>query len=220
MNKELIFISDTHTKHSLITQQLLDLHSSYENSILIHSGDISYKGKLGEVMDFLQWFSGLPFKHKIMISGNHDFLFERESSLAKDILRDQFPNVTYLQDSGVEIDGLKIWGSPITPWFYDWAFNRFDSEINLHWDMIPEDTEVLITHGPPYKILDKIYSGLNVGCPSLSKRITNLPNLKIHAFGHIHEANGTHLEGNVIYVNSSIVNLDYEVSNHPILIKL
>jgi len=216
---QLIFISDTHTKHSSITNDLNVIYDQDPESILIHSGDVSYRGTLGEIKRFLTWFKDLPFKTKILIAGNHDFIFEDNPSLIKQMLFDEFPEIIYLEDCGFEVNGLKFWGSPVTPRFYDWAFNR-DENIQNHWDLIPEDVNVLITHGPPYMILDRTKSGLHVGCKLLSKRISELNDLKVHAFGHIHEANGTHWDKDVVYVNSSILNLEYEVKNSPIIIKL
>jgi Icc-related predicted phosphoesterase len=216
----LIFISDSHTQHDGLDETMEEFFNSYPEAILIHSGDISYKGRLDEVQSFLTWYSGLPFKHKIFIAGNHDFLFEDNPYIIKRMLKDEFPNLIYLEDSCTEILGLKFWGSPITPWFYNWAFNRVEEKISPHWDAIPDDTDVLITHGPPYGILDKTYSGLNVGCPFLLKKIKSLQNLKVHAFGHIHEDWGTALVDDKIFVNSSVVNLSYEIKNSPILIKL
>lgn len=192
--RELIFISDTHTKHCELTDFLNDIYHRNNDVIIVHSGDISYRGSLTEVLNFLTWVSDLPFEHKIMIAGNHDFIFEEQRPLIREILEKDFPSVTYLEDSGVEVMGLKFWGSPVTPRFFDWAFNR-DEDIQNHWDLIPLDTDVLITHGPPYKILDKTYRGLQVGCPRLAKKIQELTNLKIHVFGHIHESNGIETVG-------------------------
>jgi Icc-related predicted phosphoesterase len=219
MSKNLISISDTHTQHEKIQKNLLDLYDLYPDSILIHSGDISYRGKLSEIKPFLIWFSSLPFSHKILIAGNHDFLFEDNSALVKQILKDEFPGISYLENSGIEINEIKFWGSPVTPRFYDWAFNK-DEDIDEYWGLIPDDVNVLITHGPPYKILDQTERGLNVGCKFLANRIAKLPNLKVHVFGHIHEANGTYEKDGVVFVNASILDEDYEVKNSPILIKL
>lgn len=219
MIKNLILISDTHTKHEKIQKDLLDLYESYPDSILIHSGDVSYRGRLGEIKPFLSWFASLPFSYKILIAGNHDFLFDDNPSLAKQIIQDEFPGISYLEDSGIEIDGIKFWGSPVTPRFYDWAFNR-DEDISEHWDLIPDDVNVLITHGPPYKILDQTERGLNVGCKLLLDRISKLANLKVHVFGHIHEASGMLEKDGVTFVNASILDQDYKVKNFPILIKM
>jgi Icc-related predicted phosphoesterase len=217
---DLIFISDSHTHHAELNETLSDFFESYPEAIIVHTGDLSYKGRLGEVKNFLTWYSELPFKHKVFIAGNHDFLFEDNPSLIRRMLEDEFPNLTYLEDSGAEILGLKFWGSPVTPWFYNWAFNRHEHQIGNHWQAIPDDTDILITHGPPFGILDRTYNRVKAGCPLLLDRINSLDNLKIHAFGHIHEAWGTEVVNEKIFVNSSVVDLDYEVKNSPILIKL
>lgn len=214
----LIFISDTHTKHYEIDKQLREISETHPDAILVHAGDISYRGRVWEVEEFIEWYASLPFKNKIMIAGNHDFLFETEKEKASEILERLGQGIIYLNDSGAEVEGINFWGSPITPWFHNWAFNRVEEEIKNHWDLIPENTEVLITHGPPYLTLDTTKSGLRVGCPSLAKKISELPNLKIHVFGHIHEAAGIVEKDGVIYVNASTLDLYYEVKNSPIIL--
>jgi Icc-related predicted phosphoesterase len=214
----LVFISDTHTKHYEIDGQLREIHGSHPDAILIHAGDISYRGRVHEVEDFIEWYAALPFKHKIMIAGNHDFLFETEPDKCKEIIDRLGPDIIYLKDSGIELEGLKFWGSPITPWFHNWAFNRVADKINEHWDLIPTDINVLITHGPPYLTLDDTRSGLRVGCPVLSEKIKNLSELKAHVFGHIHEAQGIVEKDGVTYVNASILDLYYEVKNSPVIL--
>jgi Icc-related predicted phosphoesterase len=216
----LVFISDTHTKHREIDGQLREIHNNHPDAILIHAGDISYRGRLHEVEDFIEWYSSLPFKHKIMIAGNHDFLFETEPDKRKEIIDRLGPDIIYLEDSGIELEGLKFWGSPITPWFHNWAFNRVAEKINEHWDLIPTDINVLITHGPPYLTLDDTRSGLRVGCPGLSEKIKNLSELKAHVFGHIHEAQGIVEKDGVTYVNASILDLYYEVKNSPVILSI
>ncbi|MFN8395634.1 MAG: metallophosphoesterase [Bacteroidia bacterium] len=120
-----------------------------------------------------------------------------------------FDNVIYLNDSGVEIEGVKIWGSPIQPWFFDWAFNRQrGADIAKHWALIPEDTDILVTHGPPYGILDRTDDGKLVGCEELIKVVERI-RPKIHVFGHIHEAHGSLIKDGTHYVNASILNLRY-----------
>jgi len=214
----LVFISDTHTKHREIDGQLREIHGNHPDAILIHAGDISYRGRVHEVEDFIEWYAALPFKHKIMIAGNHDFLFEAEPDKCKEIIDSLGPDIIYLEDSGIELEGLKFWGSPITPWFHNWAFNRVAEKINEHWDLIPTDINVLITHGPPYLTLDDTRSGLRVGCPGLSEKIKNLSELKVHVFGHIHEAQGIVEKDGVTYVNASILDLYYEVKNSPVIL--
>lgn len=214
----LVLISDTHTKHYEIDAQLKEIYENHPDAIIVHAGDISYRGRKWEVEEFVEWYSGLPFKHKIMIAGNHDFLFEDSPEVAKDILDKIGPEIIYLNDSGVELEGLKFWGSPVTPWFHNWAFNRVEEKINEHWDLIPVDTNILITHGPPYLTLDATKSGLRVGCTELANKIEGLSDLKVHVFGHIHEADGIVERDGVIYVNASILDLYYEVKNSPVIL--
>lgn len=213
--KKLVLISDTHRKHNLITEELLQLDPE---SILVHAGDISGRGYYSEIEDFLCWFNELPFKNKIMICGNHDFLFEDNPERIKEIL-EKYPTITYLEDSGTEVDGIKFWGSPVTPRFHDWAFNR-DENIQEHWDKIPLDTNVLITHGPPANILDLTAGGKSTGCPRLLSKIKELKDLKIHVFGHIHEANGIEEIDGVTYINASSLDLFYLYKNSPVSINL
>ena len=214
----LVLISDTHTKHYEIDAQLKEIYENHPDAIIVHAGDISYRGRKWEVEEFTEWYSGLPFKHKIMIAGNHDFLFEDSPEAAKDILDKIGPEIIYLNDSGVELEGLKFWGSPVTPWFHNWAFNRVGEKINEHWDLIPVDTNILITHGPPYLTLDTTKSGLRVGCPELANKIEGLSDLKVHVFGHIHEADGIVERNGVTYINASILDLYYEVKNSPVIL--
>ena len=161
---KIVCISDTHDKHNQL--ELPD------GDMLIHAGDVSSQGKQIQVEAFLKWFSAQPHKHKIFIAGNHDFFFER---MPEDYIQSLIPeNVIYLNDSGVTIEGLKIWGSPVQPWFYDWAFNRKrGKDIRKHWDLIPTNTDILITHGPPFGILDATNSGEKVGCEDLLDVVQN-----------------------------------------------
>lgn len=201
------FISDSHGLHKNL--ELPD------GDMIVFAGDMSGRGTLDEIQPFLNWFSELNYEYKIITSGNHDFLFEKEPVLAKSIIPE---NIIYLEDSGIEISGLKIWGSPITPWFHNWAFNKQrGSEIKKHWDRIPDDIDILITHGPPYGILDKTVSGKNVGCIDLLNRVNELKP-KIHVFGHIHEDYGVVKQNETTFINASVLNYKYEISNDPILI--
>jgi Icc-related predicted phosphoesterase len=187
----------------------------------IHSGDVSSRGHDYEIIQFINWYSNLPFKYKIFIAGNHDFYFEetREEEI-KELLSD-FPEIIYLNDSGVEIEGLKIWGSPVQPWFYNWAFNRKGTDICKHWDMIPLDTDILITHGPAKGYLDLTLRGDVTGCPYLLEKITELKNLKLFVHGHIHEAYGrVDFPDGGIFVNASTLNFNYNVQNKPIIVEI
>ena len=206
-----VAISDTHNMH---TPLILP-----EGDVLIHAGDVTKQGSEAQVYHFLDWFSAQPHRHKVFIAGNHDFYFERENP---DKIAKMIPdNIVYLNDSGVTIEGVKIWGSPIQPWFYDWAFNRKrGSEICKHWDLIPNDTDVLITHGPAYYRLDSVVSGgSHVGCMDLLTAIRRV-RPKFHICGHIHEAYGTVKEGITTYINASVLNEKYELVNKPIVFEV
>jgi Icc-related predicted phosphoesterase len=152
-------------------------------------------------------------------------MFEDNPEEALRILGSKGKSITYLNDSGVEIDGIKFWGSPVTPRFFDWAFNR-DADIQYHWNMIPYDTNVLITHGPPYGILDlTVREGKPVGCHYLRRRLFDLKDLKVHSFGHIHEGFGQQVgddedfEG-VHFVNASYLDHRYRAVNSPVIINI
>lgn len=210
-------ISDTHNQHLHIPPDWLE-----GGDVLVHAGDISGRGSLKEVEEFLAWFNELPYTHKIMIAGNHDFWFEKMSTFAvNEMLAEKYPNITYLNDSGVEIDGVKFWGSPVQPWFYDWAFNRMGTDICRHWDMIPLDTDVLITHGPMKGFLDMTLRGVSTGCPYLLEKSAEMTNLKLFVCGHIHEAYGKfEFPDGGVFVNASTLNFNYQVQNKPIVVEI
>ena len=207
---KIISISDTHGRHNDV-----DLPNG---DMLIHSGDISSKGTEAEIDDFLKWFSSQPHKYKIFIAGNHDFFFERESD---DVIASKVPkNVIYLNDSGCVIEGLNIWGSPIQPEFCNWAFNRErGAAIKKYWDLIPENTDILITHGPPYGILDKNIRGKHCGCEELKEQVFKI-NPKLHVFGHIHEGYGSFEEKGITFINASQLNYRYFLTNEPVVMEL
>jgi predicted phosphodiesterase len=210
-------ISDTHSIHHHIPPDWLE-----GGDVLVHAGDISGRGSLREVEEFLAWFNELPYKHKIMIAGNHDFWFEKVSTFAvNEMLQEKYPNIVYLNDSGIEIDGVKFWGSAVTPWFYDWAFNRMGTDICQHWDMIPLDTDVLITHGPMKGFLDMTTRGVSTGCPYLLEKSAEMTNLKLFVCGHIHEAYGKfEFPDGGVFVNASTLNYNYQVQNKPIVVEI
>ena len=205
---EITFISDTHNYHNLMTSDLPG------GPMIIHAGDVSSRGRYQEVQEFIDWFASLPYMHKIFIAGNHDFIFEKKNML-------NIPdNIYYLQDSGVTIEGIKIYGTPWQPWFYNWAFNlpRSGPGLASKWEAIPEDTDILITHGPPFGILDKVArGGDHVGCELLAERIREIKP-KICVFGHIHEGHGIlEIEGTT-YINASMLDQNYDYVNSPTII--
>ncbi len=214
---KIVCLSDTHNCNEQI--------SVPDGDILIHSGDATIRGTESEVEEFLTWFSKLPHKHKIFVAGNHDWLYENNNRFAR-LLTANF-NIKYLQDSSTEIEGLKIYGSPWQPRFFDWAFNLMrGAELAEKWKLIPNDIDILITHGPPNGILDEVqrkYFVENTGCEELRKRVEEIAafgKLKLHVFGHIHCGYGIREEFRVKFVNASNCDESYEPTQMPIVIEL
>ncbi len=231
-------ISDTHNKH-----KKLDVGSG---DILIHSGDATGRGEHGEIRAFLKWYGSQDYTFKIFVAGNHDWGFERDPERFEKMCEEN--DIIYLNDSGTVIqdfdsgEDIHIWGSPVQPEFCNWAFNRKIEEklsvdpnfdpyhgykpnvhawIKPHWDKIPDNTDILITHGPPKGILDEVptmdyltkeYE--RVGCPHLMDAIKRIePSL--HVFGHIHEQSGVMVSGKTTFCNASILNDMYNVNYRP-----
>jgi len=208
---KITFISDTHNKHNKI--------KILESDILIHAGDATGRGSVQEVASFLNWFEQQPAKHKIYVAGNHDFLLEKDPLLSK-MLLSEHPSIIYLQDSMIEIMGLKIYGSPHQPFFHNWAFNKNESQLKDIWSNIPDEVDILVTHGPPLNILDETEDGDRVGCNWLRKAVLERIKPRVHHFGHIHEGYGTMQIDNTIFVNSSICDVMYRPDNKPIFIEI
>ena len=193
---KIVCLSDTHMEHEQLAVP--------DGDVLIHAGDSTYRGAVPELVRVNAWLGTLPHRHKIIIAGNHDWLFETDPSLAESLMT----NAIYLRDSATSIAGVKFYGAPWQPWFMDWAFNlQRGAEIKRKWDLIPTDTDVLITHGPPQGILDIVpdyRTGLdiNVGCEELAPAIARVKP-KLHIFGHIHEGYGQLERDGVTYINAA-----------------
>lgn len=205
-----VAISDTHCRHRSLRLP--------KGDVLLHAGDISYRSSRLEIIDFLDWFGKQPFTYKIFIAGNHDFFFEREKpSTIRGLIPD---SVYYLKDESLVVEGIKIWGSPYTPWFYRWAFNKPRGRVMArHWNNIPADTDLLLTHGPAYGMLDQVLNEQHAGDRDLLKKILDIKP-KVHVCGHIHEAYGTTLQFGIKFINACILNEAYELVNKPIVFEL
>lgn len=204
----ILHISDSHTYHrDIIIPPNIDM--------IIFSGDCSnprepYLNE-HEVRDFITWYNSLDIKHKIFVGGNHDTSLE-----SGHITKDNFGfGIHYLENESIEIEGLKIWGSPVTPTFgIGWAFNKARHKIGEVWATIPDDTDIVVVHGPPKGILDLSYNRNNelefCGCESLRKRIKQIKP-KLVCFGHIHDCEGVRnfgirkIDDETIYSNGSCV---------------
>jgi Icc-related predicted phosphoesterase len=212
-----------------------------KGDILVHAGDMTYRGSIPEINKQLSWLSKNKDKYKeiIVVPGNHDWLFEKQPQLAKQMCKDN--GVILLNEEEIIIEGIKFFGSPITPFFCNWAFNRHSEDIQVHWDIIPDDVNVLISHGPALGILDAIpdYESVKIGydnhyrpiyakkfiekragCPKLLEKIKELKQLKLHIFGHIHEGYGLWNENGIQFVNASIMDADYKSINRPIIVEI
>ncbi|SHI53799.1 metallophosphatase domain-containing protein [Flavobacterium haoranii] len=198
-------ISDTHGLHHQLQLSGGDL--------LIHAGDVCNRGTQEEAANFIDWFEKQPYTYKVFIAGNHDFFFEH---FTQQEIQNILPkNIYYLNDSSIEIEGINIWGSPITPEFHNWAFNRkIGEEINKHWQLIPNNTDILITHGPSFGLLDKTFHNQNVGCVDLLKNVERV-NPKYHIFGHIHEGFGVLEHLNTTFINTSSLDFNYKMRKTP-----
>ena len=238
MKLRITHVSDTHNKHKKLNGKLPG------GDLLIHSGDISSLGRESEVKDFIKWFNGIDnYIYKIFIAGNHDMSFDREVLLRNkldyfdggrnnwdtpcadgkpdwliELLDNLNPNVFYLENSYVELDQIKIWGSPYSATFgYNWAFNvdRGHDSIQL-WNQIPEDTDIVVTHGPIYGYCDRTARTYeNVGCADLYHRLNTIKP-QLHFSGHIHEAYGYKPTDWGYAFNGCTCDLSYDPINKPI----
>lgn len=216
---KLVIISDTHTMHRGLENKFYLPPADF----IIHCGDISSVGTENSIIQFLDWYSNLnQYEHKIFVAGNHDWLFESSPGLAKEILK-KYPNVHYLEDSGIKLNGINFYGSPVSKIFNNWAFNRPEETLQKHWEAIPKNTDVLITHELPYTILDYVSNRFNsgaVGSPSLYVAVLDNVKPKIHCFGHVHGGYGTKTIENTTFINASTLNEQYKINNPPIVIEI
>jgi Icc-related predicted phosphoesterase len=217
---KITLISDTHNKHNQITSSLPG------GDLLIHAGDISSMGHKHEIQQFCKWFNSLDnYDNKIFIAGNHDFGFQDKSNESKEII-DSYKWINYLQDEemGLQIgDGpmVKIYGSPWQPEFHNWAFNlpRNGWELEQKWNDIPEDTDILITHGPAHGYLDTVVGRYeNLGCELLVNRIKKIKP-KIHVCGHIHTGRGYVFDGDTHFINASVLDEQYQYTQKPLTVE-
>jgi Icc-related predicted phosphoesterase len=227
----IVFISDTHSLHGSMRYDVVKFLDSNQTNILVHSGDCTNIGKENEVIEFVQWFQNLKgFDTKIFIAGNHDFAFEQKPVWLFHYINSENlsqSDCVYLEDDEFVIEDpefsrpIKFYGSPWQPEFFDWAFNlkRGGDELLEKWNKIPDDTDVLITHGPPFGYLDITPQNSRVGCELLEFRVKQF-NPLFHAFGHIHHSYGIIERDGTFFVNGSICDERYRPKNKPIAVDL
>jgi len=216
---KLVIVSDTHNFHKQVKIPECD--------ILVHMGDFSSMGHHHEVENFLKWFSQQPAKHLIYIAGNHDLSYEREPDFKHEMVK-KYSELVYLENSGIWIGDQYIWGSPYTPEFHNWAFlyARESEAARLIYSLIPNYTTILVTHGPPKRILDRCIHDnppypQDAGCEVLRRRIAEVKPT-YHLFGHIHEGYGMdHCTlAPTICINASTCDLSYEPNNPPVILEI
>jgi Icc-related predicted phosphoesterase len=190
----LVLFGDTHELHREVEVPAGD--------ILICVGDFTMFSKnLSAIEDFNEWLGELPHRHKIVVPGNHEFFLESNPER-----RSLLDNANVLIDEGIEIEGLNIYGSPTTP-LLGTAFGMSSpNDRARHWSKVPDDTHVLVTHGPPFGILDlSPGQAERMGDPELRNRVRELPSLKLHAFGHVHGAHGAVEQNGVTFANVALM---------------
>lgn len=194
-------ISDTHERHEQIQLDYSDA--------IIFAGDNNCRWEW-QLAEFFQWFSEQPCKYKIYVPGNHDRYCELYPEESKQLAEDH--DIIMLVNEEVVIEGHKFYGSPFTPMFYNWAFmEERGKDMEKIWSLIPDDTDVLITHGPPYSVLDECPGG-HVGCEDLLKRVLEVKP-KYHVFGHIHESAGEEVFEEITFLNAAVLNGFYHINN-------
>jgi len=216
-----VCVSDTHSNQRL-------LGKLPEGDVLLHAGDITNRGTMAELKIFNTWLGNQPHRHKLVIAGNHDYALDKKyhdgSTKNCKVMENILTNCTYLNNKAVTVHGYKIYGRPESPEFHHMAFNRRrGKEMMECWEDIPDDTDILLTHTPPFMIRDRTFFGKHVGCAQLTRTIqTRLPQLKVHIFGHIHEdygvAKGTN--GRTIFINAAICNMLNGTNHRPIVFDL
>ena len=203
---------------------LSDLHGNLptlpECDVVLIAGDICTHGPRKFQLHWMdtqlrQWLESLH-KPVFACAGNHDWPMYENLSQIKGM---RLP-WTYLQDESVVYEGFKIYGSPHSKIFYDWAFNLTEAKLMGKWNLIPDDTNILITHSPPKYYGDKNPDGEFCGSESLAWRIGQLSELRLAVFGHIHHAMGEYKSGDTILVNASLTNERYEPVNPIRVIEL
>ncbi len=208
---KIIAIADTHGYHRLVEIPAGD--------VLLVAGDICSHGLLAEIKEFGTWLLEQPCKYKIVVAGNHDEPFQSEYASALQTISQDNPAIIYLQDSSIKIEGITFYGSPWTPTFMRWFFMADRGEtIREKWAKIPDNTDVLITHGPPATILDNV-GGFPEGCLDLLERVLQV-NPKYNIFGHIHEGYGSIRRDNTIFINASMCDGLYRPINKPVVFNL
>jgi len=201
-----VVVSDTHNMAAKVKLPAGD--------VLIHCGDATGSGTEKEVFKFSSWMAHQldNFRYAIFVPGNHDFLFERHPGHAVGLMPER---CHVLMDRAIEIDRFRFYGTPEQPEFCGWAFNKYEEQLKPIYAAIPTDVDVLITHSPPWSILDRCKDGRCVGSINLLEVVQQRAP-QYHCFGHIHESYGVEKHGKTTYINAATCDVDYVPNNAPI----
>lgn len=201
---KIVAFSDTHGEHHLI-------EDVPEGDVLIFAGDMTKHGRVSEVSDFADWLSQFPHDTKLVVAGNHDFCFD--GNQREDAIRElQKREIVYLENDCYQEEGVLFFGSPISATFDRYVFRDEGAEFE-----VPDDTDVLITHGPPKGVLD-YFSGNDHGHVG-SEKIKDAKKgmvLQAHVFGHIHEEHGSEVN----CYNVSVLDENYDLVNSPTVLEV
>lgn len=195
---KLVCISDTHGHTDLQVQ---------DGDVLIHAGDLTPRGTIESFRQGIEWLGSLPHKAKLFVPGNHDFCCEKNPDLSDSICHAH--GVHLLIDKSISVFGFRYYGSPWQPWFHDWAFNlKSEEHLRRVWEKVPTNTDVLITHCPPFGIQDPGFGGRSIGCPHLRAAVLQRIRPSVHVYGHAHQGHGavTHGEPSTLFINASLCN--------------
>jgi Icc-related predicted phosphoesterase len=215
------FISDTHSRHQELTVPRAD--------VVIHCGDEANARKpwlnKTESCSFFDWYSSLDIETKVFVPGNHS------TAIAEGLVKpSDYPTVRFLVHEAMTIAGVRLFGSPYTPTFLDWAYMKSHQELDAILTTIPVGIDILVTHGPPKGILDVTHDWgmkelIHVGAKSLAEHVEKRIKPRIHAFGHLHDEAGirnfgTVTRGTTQFINCSVVNSRGKFCNNGILVAI
>ena len=195
-----------------------------DGDLLIIAGDLTSVGRPTQVEDMGLWLAEHADRYVhgvVYVAGNHDWLYETNRNRAVALMNPKKnEKIRYLQQQSCVIEGIKFYGFPCTPSFCNWAFNKDQWDMEVICSKIPTDTDVVISHGPPYGIMDLVPRGELVGCNSLRLALFDRVMPKLHVFGHIHCGHGMQDIEGIKFVNASICTEAYEPINEPIVVEI
>ncbi|KAI8367472.1 Metallo-dependent phosphatase-like protein [Radiomyces spectabilis] len=214
-----VCMSDTHSKIDF--QFVIP-----DGDVFVHAGDLTRRSSIQEFKETIAWLGALPHRLKIVTGGNHDHILDERFGYIEEkqyvLSRMQQANITYLEHESYllppDLGGYKMFVSPYAPIHLGGAF--MPRNLQPYWEKIPSDTQVLVTHTPPYGYQDRIIRGnRHVGCPHLRAKIDQI-RPKVSIFGHIHESHGVAFSEHTLFVNASACNARYRANQPPIVFDL